>query len=85
MLHGNSKCGQIPVNKEALESETVKEADYAPFLEAIKTAKSRPTVACWSEMDSELSVAVTAVMNGEKSAQEAMDDLAVKYDELLAQ
>ena len=80
-----AKCGQIPVNKEALESETVKEADYAPFLEAIKTAKSRPTVACWSEMDSELSVAVTAVMNGEKSAQEAMDDLAVKYDELLAQ
>ncbi len=30
-----AKCGQIPVNKAALESETVKAADYAPFIEAI--------------------------------------------------
>lgn len=80
-----AKCGQIPVNKEALESDTVKAADYAPFLEAIKTAKSRPTVACWSEMDSELSVAVTDVMNGKKTAQEAMDKLAERFDELLAE
>lgn len=79
-----AKCGQIPVNKEALESDTVKAADYSPFLEAIKTAKSRPTVACWSEMDSELATAVTAVMNGEKTAQEAMDELAQKFDAMLA-
>lgn len=79
-----AKCGQIPVNKEALESDTVKSSDYAPFLEAITTAKSRPTVACWSEMDSELCVAVTAVMNGEKTAREAMDELAEKFDKLLS-
>ena len=79
-----AKCGQIPVNKEALESDTVKGAAFAPFIDAITTAKSRPTVACWSEMDSELSVAVTAVMNGEKTAKEAMDDLAVTFDEMLA-
>ena len=80
-----AKCGQIPVNKEALESDTVKEADYAPFLDAIETAKSRPTVACWSEMDTEFSTAVTAVMNGEKTAQDAMDELAVKFDTMLAE
>lgn len=80
-----AKCGQIPVNKKALESDTVKNAPFAPFIEAIKTAKSRPTVACWSEMDNELSVAVAAVMNGEKTAKEAMDELAVKFDTLLAQ
>lgn len=80
-----AKCGQIPVNKTALESSTVKEAAFAPFLEAIKTAKSRPTVACWSEIDSELSVAVQSVMAGEKTAQEAMDELAVKVDSLLAE
>ena len=80
-----AKCGQIPVNKEALESDTVKGAAFAPFLDAITTAKSRPTVACWSEMDSELSVTVTSVMNGEKTAQEAMDELAVLYDELLSE
>ena len=79
-----AKCGQIPVDKTALESDTVKNAAFAPYLEAIKTAKSRPTVACWSEIDSELNAAVTSVVNGEKTAQDAMDDLAKKVDGLLA-
>ena len=78
-----AKCGQIPVNKAALESDTVKAADYAPFIEAIQTAKARPTVAAWSEMDNDLTVAMTAVVTGEKTAQEAMDELAAKWDELL--
>ncbi|MFH1512391.1 MAG: extracellular solute-binding protein [Bacillota bacterium] len=80
-----SKCGQIPVNKAALESDTVKNASYAPFLEAIQTAKARPSVAAWSEMDNELNTAMTAVVNGEKTAQEAMDELALTFDALLAQ
>ena len=78
-----AKCGQIPVNKAALESDTVKNADYAPFIQAVETAKARPTVAAWSEMDNELTNAMTAVVNGEKTAQEAMDELAVVFDELL--
>lgn len=78
-----ARCGQIPVNKAALESDVVKNADYAPFIEAIETAKARPTVATWSEMDNELTNAMTAVVNGEKTAQEAMDELAVAFDELL--
>lgn len=80
-----AKCGQIPVNKAALESDTVKNASYAPFIEAIQTAKARPTVATWTEMDNELSMAMTAVVSGEKTAQEAMDELAVKFDALLKQ
>lgn len=80
-----AKCGQIPVNKAALASDIVKNAAYAPFIEAIQTAKARPTVAAWSEMDSELNMAVTAVISGEKTAQQAMDELAVKFDELLKQ
>lgn len=78
-----AKCGQLPVNKAALESDTVKNAPFAPFLEAIKTAKARPTVAAWSEIDNELNIAVTSVVNGEKTAQEAMDELAAKVDALL--
>lgn len=78
-----AKCGQIPVNEAALESDVVKSADYAPFIQAIETAKARPTVAAWSEMDDALSVAMTAVVSGEKSAQEAMNELAVRFDELL--
>ncbi|MCR5640328.1 MAG: extracellular solute-binding protein [Lachnospiraceae bacterium] len=80
-----AKCGQIPCNKEALESDTVKNADFAPYIEQLETAKSRPTVACWSEIDSALSEAVTAVVNGEKTAQDAMDELATEVDALLAE
>ena len=78
-----AKCGQIPVNKAALESDTVKNADYAPFIEAIQTAKARPTVAAWSEMDNGLTVAMTEIVNGEKTAQEALDQLAAEWDALL--
>ncbi len=78
-----AKCGQIPVNKAALESDTVKAADYAPFIDAIQTARARPTVAAWSEMDNELQVAMHAVVSGEKTAQEAMDELAAAWDLLL--
>ena len=78
-----AKCGQIPVNKAALENDTAKNADYAPFIEAIQTAKARPTVAAWSEMDNGLQVALTAVVSGEKTAQEALDALAAEWDELL--
>lgn len=80
-----AKCGQIPVNKNALETDTVKAADFAPYIEQLQTAKSRPTVACWSEFDSELAAAVTDVVNGDKTAQEAMDELAAKVDTLLAE
>lgn len=80
-----AEVGQIPVNKAALESDTVKNASYAPFIEAIQTAKARPTVAAWSEMDNELTNAMTAVVSGDKTAQEAMDELAIVFDQLLAQ
>jgi len=78
-----AKCGQIPVNVAALESDTVKNADYAPFIEAIQTARARPTVAAWSEMDNGLQVALTAVVSGEKTAQESLDALAAEWDALL--
>lgn len=78
-----AKCGQIPVNKQALESDTVKNADFAPFIDSLENARTRPTVAMWSEIDNQLSIAVSAVMNGEKTAEEAMNELAVLIDELL--
>lgn len=80
-----AKCGLIPVNKAVLEGETAQKAAFAPFIEAIKTAKARPTVAAWSEMDNALGVAMNAVVSGEKTAQQAMDELAVTFDKLLAQ
>lgn len=78
-----SKCGQLPVNKEALETPEVKSASFAPYLEAIKTAKARPTVAAASKIDNELMIAMHEILDGNKTAKQAMDDLAVKVDALL--
>lgn len=80
-----AKCGQIPVNKTALESTTVKEAPFAPFLSAITTAVARPPVAAWSEIDNLLSVAVTDIIVNGADAQATMDALAAQVDGLLAE
>lgn len=79
-----AKCGQIPVNKTALASDTVKNADFAPFLEAITTAKARPAVAAWSEIDNELTVAMTEILVNGSDVKETLDALAVTIDDLLA-
>ena len=78
-----AKCGQIPVNMTALDSQTVKDASFAPFLEAITTAKARPTVASWSEIDNLLSVAVTDIIVNGADAQTKLDALAAQVDALL--
>ena len=78
-----AKCGQIPVNKTALESDTVKNAAFAPFLEAITTAVARPPVASWSEIDNLLSVAVTDIIVNGADAQTKLDALAAQVDALL--
>lgn len=79
-----AKCGQIPVNTTALESDTVKNAEYAPFLEAITTAKARPTVASWSEIDNALTVAMTDMIVNGADVQSTLDTLAGTIDGLLA-
>ncbi len=80
-----AKCGQIPVNKTALESDTVKDAAFAPFLNAITTAVARPPVAAWSEIDNLLSVAVTDIIVNGADAQTTLDALAAQVDGLLAE
>lgn len=80
-----AKVGQIPVNKLAIESDAVKGIkNFAPFLEAIKTAKPRPPVSTWPEIDNELTSAVTLAIKGQKPVKAALDDAAKKIDELLS-
>jgi len=80
-----AKCGQIPVNKAALESDTVKAASFAPFLNAITTAYARPAVASWSEIDNLLTVTVTEIIVNGADAQATLDKLAADVDVLLAE
>ena len=80
-----AKCGQIPVNKDALNTSTVKNASFAPFLNAITTAYARPPVASWSEIDNALSVAVTDIIVNGADCQATLDALAANVDALLAE
>lgn len=81
-----AKVGQIPVNLEAIDSEDVKAIEtFAPFLTAIKTAKARPQVKNWTEIDGQLTRLVELAVLGEKTPQEAMDEAAEIIDGLLAE
>jgi len=81
-----AKAGQIPVNKAAVDSEEVRAIkNFAPFLEAIKTAKPRPPVSTWSEIDKVLTSQVTLAITGQVPVKEAMDEAAKKIDKLLAE
>ena len=78
-----AKCGLIPVNKTALNSQTVKDASFAPFLNAIVNAKARPPVASWSEIDNELTTAMTSIIKDGADAQKTLNALAAKVDQAL--
>ena len=81
-----AKVGQIPVNKVAIDSSVIRSnKNMLPFLEAIKTAKPRPPVSTWPEIDKELTYAVTLSILGEKPVQESLDEAAKKIDLLLSQ
>lgn len=79
-----AKTGQIPVNKEAIASETVKAmTNFTPFLEAIKTSRSRPVVKAWSKMDNVINTAVTEAVTGKTPVKEALAAAAKQMDDLL--
>ncbi len=80
-----AKCGQIPVNGEALESDTVKSAPFAPFLGAIGNAQARPPVASWPKIDNELTTTMTNIIVNGADVKTSLDELAVKIDALLAE
>lgn len=78
-----AECGQIPANKEALDTDTVKNSDFAPFLQAIETAGVRPAVAKWTEIDNQMTTAMTSIIKDGADAQKTLDELAPKVDKLL--
>jgi ABC-type glycerol-3-phosphate transport system substrate-binding protein len=79
-----AKAGQIPVNKNAVDSQEVRSIpDLDLFLDAIKTAKGRPALAVWPKMDGLLSDAIMSAMLAEKSVSKALRDAAREMDELL--
>lgn len=54
-------------------------------VEQLELSKYIPDVSCWSEIEAELNIAVTAVLNGEQMPKEALDIAAERVNRLLAE
>ena len=78
-----AKAGQIPVNKKSLESKESQDSGFAPFIEAIKSAKSRPNVSNWTEIDTMLSTTMTNIMNNKVSVEDGLNQLSKQIDKSL--
>lgn len=81
-----AKVGQIPVVAGLTDHPEIKAIDYlAPYMEQLKTAKGRPSVPAYAQINKLFSDAVNEIMTGKKSAKDALDNAAKKSDALLAQ
>ena len=79
-----AETGQIPVLNDIAESDFIKSHPYYPiFLEQLKTAQARTPHPGWQKMDDALSLGIQEVISGQKSAQEAMDEVADKVNSII--
>ncbi|MDD3712789.1 MAG: extracellular solute-binding protein [Candidatus Izemoplasmatales bacterium] len=80
-----AKVGQMPVNLEALENaEAVTAMPLLPvFQEALLTARARPVIPQWSQVEDIIATKVAEAITGTKTVQVALDEAAAAIDELL--
>lgn len=80
------KVGQIPVNLAAMNNAEIKAIDYyGPFLEQLKTAKARPAVDVWPQIDGVLSDTMSSIFMTDKDIKSELDAAVGKIDGLLKQ
>lgn len=81
-----AKVGQMPVNIEALsDSEVIEVMPLLPvFEEALLTARARPVIAQWSEVENIIATKVAEAITGQKSVKVALDQAATEIDALLS-
>ncbi|MBG0762693.1 extracellular solute-binding protein [Acholeplasma laidlawii] len=80
-----AKKGQMPVNISALDNQEVLEVmPLLPvFKEALQTAKSRPVISQWSEIENIIAAAFSEAIIGAKPVKQALDAAVVQIDALL--
>ncbi|MBU1093210.1 MAG: extracellular solute-binding protein [Firmicutes bacterium] len=80
-----AKVGQMPVNLDAItNAEAFAAMPLLPiFAEALLTAKARPVIPEWSEVENIIATKVALAITGEKTVQVALDEAATEIDALL--
>ncbi|GIO16165.1 sugar ABC transporter substrate-binding protein [Cohnella xylanilytica] len=80
-----AKVGQMPVVASLTDHPDIKAIEYfAPYMEQMKTAKARPSVPAYAQIDKLFSDAVSQALLGKASAKDALDKAAKQADALLA-
>jgi len=81
-----AKVGQMPVNKEALTDQTAIQAiPLLPvFSQALQTARPRPVIPQWSDIEDVIATKVNEAITGVKPVQQAMDEAADAVNAILA-
>lgn len=78
------KIGQIPVNLASMENADVKAIDYyPPFLEQLKTAKARPPVSAWPQIDGVINDAMSKIFMTDADVKTELDAAVRAIDALL--
>ncbi|NLB85225.1 MAG: hypothetical protein GX794_03815 [Acholeplasmataceae bacterium] len=75
----------MPVNLAALQNQTAIQAmPLLPvFQQALLTAKARPVIANWSEIEDIIATKVAEAITGTKTVKKALDDAVLEIDQLL--
>lgn len=81
-----AKAGRMPVNLAALQNaDALAAMPLLPvYVEALQTAKSRPVIPQWSEIEGIVATKASEANTGVKDAQTAMDEAATEINALLA-
>lgn len=82
-----AKVGQMPVNLDALENDDAIEAmPLLPvFEEALLTARARPVIPEWSQVEDIIATKVAEAIKGDKTPEAALNEAAADIDALLSE
>ncbi len=81
-----SKIGQLTVLNSLISNSYFTTHPYYPvYLQQLQTARSRTPVPQWTDMETALSDAGQAIIRGDVSAQDGLDQAAANIDALLQQ
>lgn len=78
-----AEAGQVPVRTDITEAAVEMQPYFALFFEQLETAKARLPHPNWPKIEDLLTSTGQMILRGEKSAQEALDELAPQIDSLL--
>ena len=75
--------GQVPVRMDVTDEAVKTHPYFGLFFEQLKTAKARLPHPNWPKIEDLLTTTGQVILRGEKSAQDALNELAPKVDKLL--